>query len=122
MPVRTRTLVCALALAAAGCGEPPTVSVPSGHASITLDDYLLRPQNLRMPNNRRLTFTVTNRGRLGHTFRIRGASRNALVMTTIKPGETRSREVRLKAGTYTMYCVLANHEELGMRGTLKVGR
>ena len=33
---------------------------------------------------------VTNRGRLGHTFRIRGGTRNVLAITTIEPGETKS--------------------------------
>jgi plastocyanin len=64
---------------------------------------------------------VTNRGRLGHAFRIRGKNRNVLSITTIEPGETKSRSRRLARGTYTMYCVLANHEELGMYGTLVVG-
>ena len=90
--------------------------------SVTLDDYLIRPQSLRVPAGDRLTVNATNRGRLGHTFRIRGASRNVLAITTIEPGETKSRTFRLKAGGYTMYCVLANHEELGMHGTLRVGR
>ena len=89
--------------------------------SVTLDDYLIRPQSLRVPAGDRLTVNATNRGRLGHTFRIRGASRNVLAITTIEPGETKSREFRLAPGTYRMYCVLANHEELGMYGTLKVG-
>jgi uncharacterized cupredoxin-like copper-binding protein len=44
-----------------------------------------------------------------------------LAITTIEPGESKTRSFKLKRGTYTMYCVLANHEELGMYGTLVVG-
>ena len=36
---------------------------------------------------------------------------------TIEPGKT----TKLAQGAYTMYCALANHEELGMRGKLYVG-
>jgi len=38
----------------------------------------------------------------------------------VRPGESKTREFSPGPGTYTMYCVLANHEELGMYGTLKV--
>ena len=122
MPVSTRSLValfmCALALAACG-GSSAAVREPAKF-SVTLDDYLIRPQKVHVPSGD-LTVTVTNRGRLGHTFRIRGRSRNVLAFTTLEPGETKSRNFKLKRGTYTMYCVLANHEELGMYGTLVVG-
>ncbi len=93
----------------------------SGTFSVTLDDYLIRPQKVRVPGGRELTITVTNRGRLGHTLRIRGATRNVLAFQTLEPGESKTRSFKPGRGTYTMYCVLANHEELGMYGTLVVG-
>jgi plastocyanin len=124
MPASTRTLIAlalsALALAACG-GDQPTVRERTGNISVTLEDYLIRPQSIRVPAGGTVTATVTNRGRLGHTFRIRGENHNVLAITTIQPGETKSRTRRLAKGTYTMYCVLANHEELGMYGTLVVG-
>jgi len=124
MPVSTRRLaplvLCALALAACG-GSGPTVRERSRTFAVTLDDYLIRPEKLRVPGGGALTVRVTNRGRLGHTFRIRGKSRNVLAFTTIQPGESKTRTFKLNRGTYTMYCVLANHEELGMYGTLVVG-
>jgi plastocyanin len=116
MPASTRRLtaliLCALALAACG-GSQAAVREPSGAFNVTLDDYLIRPQTLSVPSGD-LTVTVTNRGRLGHTFRIRAKSRNVLAFTTLEPGESKTRSFKLKPGTYTMYCVLANHEELGM--------
>jgi plastocyanin len=124
MPARTRTpivlILCALVLAACG-GSGAAVEEPSGKFAVTLDDYLIRPQDIRVPKGGRLTVTVTNRGRLGHTFRIRAKTRNVLAFTTLQPGESKTRSFKLKRGTYTMYCVLANHEELGMYGTLVVG-
>jgi plastocyanin len=123
MPVSTRTLivpvVCALALAACG-GSGAAVRERSGKFNVALDDYLIRPQKLVVPSGK-LTVTVTNRGRLGHTLRIRTKTdRNVLAFTTLEPGESKSRSFELSRGTYTMYCVLANHEELGMYGTLVV--
>jgi plastocyanin len=124
MPTRTRTSIalalCALLLAGCG-GSGTTVRQSSGRLAVTLDDYLIRPQNLAVPTGARLTLTVTNRGRLGHTLRIRTRKdRNVLAFTTIQPGESKSRTFKIGRGTYTMYCVLANHEELGMYGTLTV--
>jgi plastocyanin len=124
MPARTRTLIAlalsVLALAACG-GSQPTVRERSGSFSVALDDYLMRPQSIRVPASDKLTATITNHGRLGHTFRVRSTNHNVLAFTTIEPGETKSRSFRLRKGTYRMYCVLANHEELGMYGTLVVG-
>jgi plastocyanin len=124
MPASTRTLtVLALsALALAACGsEQPTVRERTGDFSVTLDDYLVRPQRITVPSGGRLRVKVTNRGRLGHTFRIRSKNHNVLALTTLEPGETKlSRSFRLAKGSYRMYCVLANHEELGMYGTLVV--
>jgi plastocyanin len=124
MPARTRTLIAlalsVLTLAACG-GSQPTVRERTSSFSVTLDDYLIRPQNIRVPASGKVTATVTNRGRLGHTFRIRSKNHNVLSIQTIEPGETKVRTRRLAKGTYTMYCVLANHEELGMYGTLVVG-
>jgi plastocyanin len=124
MRLRTPTPLAlgAITLALAGCGsagEP--VRETSDRFTVTLDDYLIRPQELRVPAGRRLTITVTNRGRLGHTLRIRGASKNILAFTAVRPGESKTREFSPGEGTYTMYCALANHEELGLHGTLRVG-
>jgi plastocyanin len=124
MPASTRTLIAlalsVLALTACGSSQP-TVRERTGSFAVTLDDYLMRPQSIRVAGSDKLTATITNHGRLGHTFRIRGANHNVLSFTTIEPGETKSRSFRLAKGTYRMYCVLANHEELGMYGTLVVG-
>jgi len=123
--MRPRTLtpiaVVAIALALAGCGGAGAPVRERGTTfTVTLDDYLIRPQEVRVPAGRRLTIRVVNRGRLGHTLRIRGATKNILAFTTIRPGETKEREFSPGAGSYTMYCALANHEELGLYGKLTV--
>ena len=119
VPTRTLPLVLAAALVAA-CGGTPTAKEPA-RFTVTLDDYLIRPQRIQVPKGEQLTVTVVNHGRLGHTFRIRSANHNVMNITTIPPGGTKSRSFKLAAGNYTMYCALSNHEELGMSGTLIVG-
>src|SRR3954451_17432724 len=118
MHVRLVTLLALLALAGCGSAGAPA-KVNDRHAEITLDDYTIRPQDPRVQAGK-LTVTVKNEGRLGHTFRIRGANHVVFALTTIRPGESKTRSTKLAPGTYTMFCVLANHEELGMTGKLRV--
>ncbi len=111
-----------LALALSGCGDAGAPARErDGAFTVTLDEYLIRPQEIRVPKGRQLSITAVNKGRLGHTLRIASINRNVLRIDTLKPGEQKTRSFRLAAGNYRMYCVLANHEELGMRGTLTVG-
>lgn len=123
MRLRTPTSLAlvAITLALGGCGgagEP--VRERGTSFTVAVDDYLIRPQEVRVPAGRRLTITVVNRGRQGHSLRIRGATKNILNMKFQRPGESKSREFTPAPGTYTIYCVLANHEELGLYGKLTV--
>jgi plastocyanin len=118
MRVRTLPLFLAL-LALAGCGEGPTTRERAHRFTVTLDDYLIRPQNISVPGGE-LTLTAVNRGRLGHTLRIRVNDKVVLAFMAIPPGGRRTRTFHLRKGRYTMFCAIGNHEELGMRGTLTV--
>jgi plastocyanin len=120
--ILTPVALVAITLALAGCGSAGAPVRERGTSfTVTLDEYLIRPQELRVPKGRRLTMTVVNRGRLGHSLRIRGATKNILAFDFVRPGESKTRTFRPAAGTYTMYCTLANHEELGLYGKLTVG-
>jgi uncharacterized cupredoxin-like copper-binding protein len=116
-----RAIAVALAaLAFGGCGGPeaPT-EARDGRVEIELDDFLIRPQNVRAAPGR-LTFDVSNRGRLGHNFRVRGRDGEPVQVTTLLPGERASETVRLPRGEYKLLCTVANHEQLGMTGRLVV--
>lgn len=124
MRLRTPTSLAlvAITLALGGCGDAGEPVRERGTSfTVTLDEYLIRPQQLRVPAGKQLSITVVNRGRQGHSLRIRGATKNILNLRFLRPGDSRTRQFSPGPGTYTMYCVLANHEELGLYGKLTVG-
>ena len=87
--------------------------------ALELDDFFISPQNVRAEPGR-LTVAVANRGRLGHNLRVRGARGEPIKVTTLLPGEEATVSATLAPGSYRMLCTVANHEELGMTGTLVV--
>jgi uncharacterized cupredoxin-like copper-binding protein len=62
-----------------------------------------------------VTFTVTNKGKLTHDFKI-GGKKTAL----LKPGKKATLTVTLKAGKAPYLCTLPGHAAGGMKGTLTV--
>jgi len=103
-----------------GCGgSEPAASVRDGRIAITLDDYFISPQEVRADTGR-ITFAVTNRGRVGHNFRVRDEDGERVQVTTLLPGDSATEAADLPRGGYKMVCTVANHEELGMSGRLVV--
>jgi plastocyanin len=120
MPLVRTTAALLAAVLLAGCGGPgPAVEARAQRVGIELDDFLIRPQNIRAQAGR-LTFAVTNHGRLGHNFRLRDGAREVVEVTTLLPGESATRTATLRPGSYKMLCTVANHEQLGMTGRLVV--
>ncbi len=62
-----------------------------------------------------VTFTLVNKGKLGHDFKI-GGKKTALV----GPGKTAKLTVTLKAGKAAYLCTVPGHAAAGMKGTLTV--
>jgi uncharacterized cupredoxin-like copper-binding protein len=117
---RAAIFVLTIALLA-GCGSAPrTLRADDGRVAFTLDDFSITPQKVRVPAGR-VTFTATDRGRTTHTLRVTDGIHDLLSITTLHPGARGSATATLKRGTYKLYCAIANHEELGMWGTLVVG-
>ncbi len=120
----------ALALAsAAGCGgdDEPAV-VPARTLTVALTEYRLDPQDVRVRAGR-LRVVAVNRGTLPHNLHVvredpedRERTPDDLGGTpTAQPGDTRRHTFRrLRRGTYRIVCTVANHDDLGMRGTLEV--
>jgi len=62
-----------------------------------------------------VTFTLVNKGKLGHDFKI-GGKKTAV----IAPGKTAKLTVTLKAGKAAYLCTVPGHAAAGMKGTLNV--
>ena len=61
-------LLATLLLAGCGGGEP-TAHVRSSEVAITLDEFLIAPQDVVAPRGR-VTLRIADRGRLRHSFRL----------------------------------------------------
>lgn len=120
MPLVRATAVLVAAAVLTGCGGgAPTASVQNRHVGIELDDFEISPQNLTAPAGR-ITFEVTNRGRLVHSFHVQLPDRQPLKIRRLHPGESATRSAELAPGAYRLVCTESNHAELGMTGRLVV--
>jgi uncharacterized cupredoxin-like copper-binding protein len=77
----------------------------------------------------RVELVARNVGRLTHNLRVEVPPGDPEEQTeplattpTAQPGETVRVTVSLKPGTYRMRCSLANHDDLGMYGTVLARR
>jgi uncharacterized cupredoxin-like copper-binding protein len=118
--MRRLALPLLAALALTGCTDGAThARAKDGTVAITLHDFRISPQVVSS-GRKSLTFRVVNRGRLPHNFHIRGRGRERLGIGTLLPGASETVTVKLPRGDFRMYCSIANHEELGEYGTLRV--
>jgi uncharacterized cupredoxin-like copper-binding protein len=62
-----------------------------------------------------VTFTVVNKGKIPHDFKIAGKKTPLL-----KPGKSAKLTVTLKKGKHAYLCTVAGHATLGMKGTVTV--
>jgi uncharacterized cupredoxin-like copper-binding protein len=70
----------------------------------------------------KVTFDVTNAGKIPHDLAIEGGKIAGPTKTpTIAPGKTATLTVSLAAGSYTLYCTITGHRQLGMVAKLTVG-
>jgi plastocyanin len=113
-------LAAAAALLTAGCADDGGVArVRDARVTITLDDFSIAPQRLRARPGR-IELRVVNRGAIGHTLRVLRGDREVAGVKTLLPGASGTAAGRLERGSYDLVCILGNHEELGMYGTLTV--
>ena len=122
-PISARTLAAlaaAAALLTAGCADDGAgARVRDARVTITLDDFSLAPQRLRAKPGR-IRFDVVNRGAIGHTLRVMRGDREVAGVKTLLPGASGTASGTFERGSYDLVCILGNHEELGMYGTLTV--
>lgn len=124
-----------VSLAAAGCGEErgdatSTVPVPLGPpatidaravatAEVSLIDYALDPPDPRVADSGLIAFAATNDGLVGHALAVDGLT-GTVRTRALGLGERGVFTVRLPPGTYKWYCPIADHEQRGMAGRVRV--
>ena len=124
----------ALSLAAAGCGEDRdttrTVPVPvppapttdaraDAVAEVSLVDFALEAAMARVPRAGLIAFVATNDGLTRHALAVDGPTDSART-PVLRLGERATFSMRLPAGTYKWYCPVADHEQRGMVGRIRI--
>lgn len=125
----------AIAVAAAGCGEErgdvtrtnpeplgPVATVDAravATAEVSLVDYALDVPDPRVPVEGVIAFAATNDGLVPHALAVDGPA-GTVRTPALGLGERRVFTVTLPPGTYKWYCPLADHEQRGMVGRVRV--
>jgi plastocyanin len=123
--MRRPWVALAATLALAGCGgdddrSARSVTVPAGGVlRASAKEYSYDPGRVTVEKAGPLRIILRNDGELAHDLRIRKGERD-LGGTPAFQGGSRSATVRLAGGEYTFYCSVGDHEELGMKGDLRV--
>jgi plastocyanin len=123
----TRCAAPVFALAAvlvfAGCGEKRHTSNSGSSsggaaASISESEFKLSPSSASVAPGS--TVTVKNDGTVTHALEIE--LKNGEIKTrSLSPGQSVQVKAPDKGGSYTMYCPIDHHKQMGMVGKLVVG-
>jgi uncharacterized cupredoxin-like copper-binding protein len=103
-------VVAALAAVLAG----PGLAAKTKSVTVTATEFKFKLSVKSVPHGS-VTFTVTNKGKIPHDFKIAGKK-----TPLISPGKTAKLTVTLKKGSYPYLCTVPGHAASGMKGTLKV--
>jgi len=118
-----------LALALGGCGDDDVFRTDRPILRLTLDEYRVVPQNIVVKAGL-MKFDVHNTGKHAtHNLAVQipeGPDGKPVELdrtATMQPGERGEPiKVMLLPGEYRLVCTIANHDDLGQYGTLKVQR
>jgi uncharacterized cupredoxin-like copper-binding protein len=131
MRPRRATLAAIAALAAtlpAGCGsDAPYVRASGSTVHLRLDEYRILPQRVTVPAGR-IRIVAHDVGRLTHNVAVvqfnrplgEDEEKQYARTRTAHPGDVVQTTVTLKPGKYRLVCTIANHDNLGQYGELKV--
>ena len=80
--------------------------------TVTATEFHFKLSKTSVPHGT-VTFTVVNKGKLPHDFKIAG-KKTALLL----PGKSAKLKVTIKAGKNAYLCTVAGHAAAGMKGNL----
>ena len=107
-------LVAALALAVVPVALSQRTATRATTVKVTAKEFKFTLSK-RSVKHGAVVFVVTNRGKLGHDFKIGGKK-----TPVIKPGKSATLRVSLGKGNKPYLCTVAGHAAAGMKGKLKV--
>ena len=126
-----RSLLAGLTVAAAalaGCGDDtPYVPAKARTLRLRLDEFRILPSRITVPAGR-VEIVARDVGRLTHNVAIvqfdrplgEDEEKQYARTPTAHPGDVVRTSVTLKPGKYRIVCTIANHDNLGQYGELKV--
>ena len=105
--------------AAQATAPPGRIALLQKDVQVTLAEYRISglPETL-MPGQ--VTFNVSNAGTHEHSFEVEGEGIERALDRPLQPGQSAKLVVDLRAGTYKVYCPVADHEDRGMTRPLVV--
>jgi uncharacterized cupredoxin-like copper-binding protein len=107
------TAAVAAAAPAAIAGDPPRAGASATTINVTAGEFYFRLSSQSAPAGR-VTFRLSNKGRLKHDFKIDGKTSKL-----IGRGKSTSISVRLSKGRYRYICTVKGHAAAGMKGTFR---
>ena len=107
-------LAAAAALAVVPIASPSQSAARATTVKVTAKEFKFTLSKAKVPHGT-VVFVVTNRGKLGHDFKI-GTKKTPMV----KPGKSSTIRVKLAKGGKKYLCTVPGHAAAGMKGTLKV--
>jgi plastocyanin len=88
---------------------------------LSASEFKFTPANAKVAKAGKVKFQLTNDGQAPHALEIEGPG-DEVETKTIQGGESASVTADLsKAGSYTFYCPVGNHRQMGMEGKVTVG-
>src|SRR3954467_9765065 len=116
MRLSTRVATIAASLIVLCIAAVPALAARShAHATavtVTASEFKFKLSKASVPAGS-VTFSVTNKGKIPHDFKIAGKKTPLL-----KPGKSAKLTVKLKKGKNAYVCSVAGHAALGMKGSL----
>ena len=121
-------LVCAPSIAALACGgttseSNPSNPTPAGRSiELVATEFKFTPNQVSAHVDEAITFVLKNGGTMGHSLDIELPDGDAELDGIVAPGASGDLTATMPhgPGTFTFYCPISNHRQLGMVGTLTV--
>jgi plastocyanin len=116
-------VLCSLLVAACGDDDDSgrTVTVPANEKlRVVADEYSFDPSGIQMRGAGTLTVTLRNEGSLAHNLKLFRGDEEVGGTSTLPAGRSETVRLNLEHGNYRMVCTVGDHEQLGMKGTVRV--